>query len=686
MLNRPFKGLPPYRHEQLPGERYIRLVKLDVVSPNGDIHCSIAAFSLDKCPAFLALSYTWGSAVEGDPGTEETRQLLCSGTRLDGTPNLIDALTVFQKLHHRSFFWIDAICINQLDDAERSAQVSMMDIIYSQAATVLVWLGMPDPLLKSYLWMLNDLQDLVTTYNKRYGESALSRQDIKSAHFLRGLGVPDDVDFLKICKEYAQFCTNRRWFKRAWVIQEVALATNIKVFCGENALDWQRMESLSRLMITSTWSARLNELGVHNAGREVQSMAMARPFCQLERARKGGGLIFMRERFQQFFGKITQEEEWFGALLYILAGARPMKCFDQRDIVFSSIGVANYILPQAMAPPLHADYGKSKAKVYLDLATMAISRGPRLYLLSMVEDRFNRKTEDLPSWAPDYAVAMTTNRLLDRGMGVYDATNARDSQRHEWEVDGSTLVVHGRILDTITFVGPPLDDYLAVLKFLLHMNEAYTPTHQTREEALWRTMVGDISGPVSSRIRPAESFLGIRFREWIVLKLVEVILHDGNTETTSANELGFLYELVPSDGTNTTVQLRDHIQRRITLERAVSEGSRSRVNNEASQFSHILESMNAQATAFASVSASLTKRRRLYSTASGYIGLGPVSVGEGDQISLIEGALVPFILRETSPAGHYQLVGEAYVHGAMRGELIQFDKDFLLNSTEVRII
>jgi len=39
------------------------------------------------------------------------------------------------------FLWIDAICINQNDNAEKSVQVQRMDLIYSNATQVIAWLG-----------------------------------------------------------------------------------------------------------------------------------------------------------------------------------------------------------------------------------------------------------------------------------------------------------------------------------------------------------------------------------------------------------------------------------------------------------------------------------------------------------------------------------------------------------------
>jgi hypothetical protein len=39
--------------------------------------------------------------------------------------------------------WVDAVCIDQADDEERSEQVQMMSRIYKNASRVLVWLGLP---------------------------------------------------------------------------------------------------------------------------------------------------------------------------------------------------------------------------------------------------------------------------------------------------------------------------------------------------------------------------------------------------------------------------------------------------------------------------------------------------------------------------------------------------------------
>jgi hypothetical protein len=71
--------------------------------------------------------------------------------------------------------------------------------------------------------------------------------------------------------------------------------------------------------------------------------------------------------------------------------------------------------------------------------------------------------------------------------------------------------------------------------------------------------------------------------------------------------------------------------------------------------------------------------RRLFLARKKYLGLGPVSLQKGDAVFILSGAVAPFVLRPTpaSVAGRrtFNLVGEAYVHGIMKGEVFKQDGD-----------
>lgn len=60
--------------------------------------------------------------------------------------------------------------------------------------------------------------------------------------------------------------------------------------------------------------------------------------------------------------------------------------------------------------------------------------------------------------------------------------------------------------------------------------------------------------------------------------------------------------------------------------------------------------------------------RRVFVTERGSVGLGPGILEEGDICAVLFGGTVPFVMR--SKGNEYLLLGEAYVHGIMRGEAI----------------
>lgn len=70
----------------------------------------------------------------------------------------------------------------------------------------------------------------------------------------------------------------------------------------------------------------------------------------------------------------------------------------------------------------------------------------------------------------------------------------------------------------------------------------------------------------------------------------------------------------------------------------------------------------------------------LFVSDSGYIGLVPDQAKPSDSICFIQGARVPFVVRQ-GLRYRYQLIGECYLHGLMKGELSEFGlcpKDILL--------
>ena len=65
--------------------------------------------------------------------------------------------------------------------------------------------------------------------------------------------------------------------------------------------------------------------------------------------------------------------------------------------------------------------------------------------------------------------------------------------------------------------------------------------------------------------------------------------------------------------------------------------------------------------------------RCLFLTNDGRIGLGPKTQKSGNSVWILSRGRIPFILRQVdcNDERRYELVGEAYVHGAMYGEAVE---------------
>ncbi|KAH7024855.1 heterokaryon incompatibility protein-domain-containing protein [Microdochium trichocladiopsis] len=106
--------------------------------------CAMDVVSLDDGPAFVALSYVWGDPTETTPMT-------VNGVEVTITRNLHHALSMMSSDMKTVYFWVDAVCIHQADDDEKSSQLSIMSRIYREAISVRCQLGSLTSNLEAYL-------------------------------------------------------------------------------------------------------------------------------------------------------------------------------------------------------------------------------------------------------------------------------------------------------------------------------------------------------------------------------------------------------------------------------------------------------------------------------------------------------------------------------------------------------
>ncbi|KAF5637131.1 het-domain protein [Fusarium sp. NRRL 52700] len=123
-------------YAKLLNDRQIRLMTLYAGQAGDPIRCHLRRVKLGMSLKFEALSYKWKEA-------EGRTSITCNGISLSVTRNLASALGALRFPFGVRVLWVDAVCINQDDQEEKSKQIPLMREIYTSAKAVLTWLG-PD--------------------------------------------------------------------------------------------------------------------------------------------------------------------------------------------------------------------------------------------------------------------------------------------------------------------------------------------------------------------------------------------------------------------------------------------------------------------------------------------------------------------------------------------------------------
>ncbi|KAK2003956.1 heterokaryon incompatibility protein [Colletotrichum falcatum] len=187
----------------------IRLLTLLPGDFDDPIKCHLSLSSTASMINYDAISYTWATE---DGEMKWTECITLNGQEFLVTPNCMMALRHVRSRGAKKVIWIDAVCLNQKDVEERGHQVRLMPQIFSRAQHVLIYVGEPVPEEEKLLRMLQ--ADPVPTMPLQPLQLVLET-------------------FLE-----------RRYFSRAWVLQEVALARKATLICGEFSMPWSMLPSV----------------------------------------------------------------------------------------------------------------------------------------------------------------------------------------------------------------------------------------------------------------------------------------------------------------------------------------------------------------------------------------------------------------------------------------------------------
>jgi ankyrin repeat protein len=185
------------------------------------IECMLYQAYLDGTDTmpYDSLSYTWG-------GTDKTSTVTVNGKTLYVTENLYSALQHLRSEDIDTVLWVDAICIDQGNERERGHQIQHMCEIYSQAEEVIVWLGQATEETNIVMDSLRRLEEYSSMHGHRHWDLA------QWTTFW--LLVPQDPGIEP--REGLDLLLRRPWFRRVWVLQEIATAKKASVWCGTKSV------------------------------------------------------------------------------------------------------------------------------------------------------------------------------------------------------------------------------------------------------------------------------------------------------------------------------------------------------------------------------------------------------------------------------------------------------------------
>lgn len=180
-----------FKHKPLPTAQSFRLLRLRAQPcfENAPIQCDMIETAFHNPPQYVAVSHRWDSV-------ESSKEfILIDGGLFRVSQSIYAFLKAKRSKVHPRYFWIDSVCIDQNDAAEKSKQVGLMRNIFEEADMMLGWLGDDSGAEKAL--------SLIRKINQATTDAALAR-------------LRSDLDIG--WNELGKLMSNE-WFERAWYVR-----------------------------------------------------------------------------------------------------------------------------------------------------------------------------------------------------------------------------------------------------------------------------------------------------------------------------------------------------------------------------------------------------------------------------------------------------------------------------------
>ncbi|GAW16383.1 hypothetical protein ANO14919_058090 [Xylariales sp. No.14919] len=676
------------------GGQTIRLIELAPADFSAlPIRCRLVEEKLTPALSYKALSYSWKN---GD-GTPDVA-IYCNSKPIYVSANLHAALRRMRAPNAVVRIWVDAICINQQDDAERADQVGMMRDIYRNSSEVLIWLGESGPHddMGDWIWdnacidgeslrgthdnpnvvqWFGDKRDMskLKAYfssapgDKRAFKFGANRCDIFGIFcvlYLLANGVPVDkiwhlrhVNYSAGIVDGLNAIMEKAWWQRIWVVQETVVAKEPVVYYGKMCAPW-RLLALAAVEY-DTSRLRDNPDGFFaslNSGRSL--MQFTRIVMEIESTRRSW------ERLEPMVP------------LTVLRKFRSRLATDPRDKVFAVLGLIRSWGTEKSGQAMKGitpDYAIQDDKIFLKTTVLLIMNTRSLAGLAGTLQR-NAGQSSMPSWVTDWSCSPTVNEHIR--LSNIQLYSAAEYLVGSVALHGqSILETQGHIIDKVDYVGRTLEN-----------GQGRNRTRHTVLE--WQESL-----PTLSEAIDGEYSLQTAFWRTLCSDLEFVQYADGSAYVREFRRLPG--SITKNEAYERWLTVDEQSHRRTSLIGGIwVEPTSGELETESKNaFQYLLECASGG--------------RRFFRTAKGYIGTGPVGMKVGDSVAVVLGSRVPFILRDGgiprrwcsgqdvrvlfSERSSYQagkgakaqnhettrcydshrchrVIGDAYVHGIMSGD------------------
>ncbi|KAI1480482.1 heterokaryon incompatibility protein-domain-containing protein [Daldinia eschscholtzii] len=657
----------------------MRLLSIVPGFPSEAINCSLVIVDdVEQAPTFDAISYVWGTELSEEP-------IMCNGQRMTVTKNLLEAMRYLRPLPSwdsvitwpkdhplhssrnvwRGFasnrqekrgdsdfqqerpIWIDALCINQSDNAEKSLHVKSIDRVYANAHTVKIWLGklpntvypsnQPPPELQQLTGVPAFLRQRSRPISQRgkmpvvlmmiaqalrnvqageiYSTASKSASDAVYRNLVHGFPNASAEDW-----HYLREFFDNLWFQRVWIVQEVVLAPRAIAILGE----WE-----------VSWTA------IGQAAAWFQTHGFALP-TNVEFKGELGDLLPISEVAAMWHMHMTPVKR--RPLLQMLRDLRERKATLKEDKVYATYSLAEETVnTDRLDPLMEPVYGNPINEVYQNVIRFLLIEHGELSALSHAGGIQGLKTTAWPSWVPDWSQPKACVELISHNHDnpPYNASN-NEYLTFGDSSDPGCLSVRG-----IRVLGGGIRAYGDKLV-------SYGFRHKTYKEerdfvgAAWSLIAHWADKVDNPEDRRPEMYQPKNIPHTFVSTLTAGL---SDTRKPINEDLEFLDDAVQ--------WLLQQFGKRIPI---------SGIGQKRKWTDSLLKSSSS--VRFHEAFTRVCLHRRFFITEGNLMGIGPETMERDDMVVVLFGGKAPYVIRQLG-AERYSFIGECYVPGLMAGEAIE---------------